>query len=116
MGSLVEENSKRDEEIKTRIGIVKANFGKMRGIMINIYSDMHLKLRILKSYVCLRLLFGSESLPIKSDTKKKLVAVELWFQRRMLRVPRLLRRTNPAVLEMAGSSRQLMTTIRRRWY
>ena len=45
---------------------------------------------------------------------KKLEAVERWFLRRMLRVPWTARRTNQEVLQMAGTSRQLMGTIRRR--
>ena len=41
-------------------------------------------------------------------------ATEMWLLRRMMRVPWTARRTNQQVLQMAGTSRLLMTTIRQR--
>ena len=46
--------------------------------------------------------------------KKKLEAAEMWFLRRMWRVPWTARRTNQEVLEMANTSRSLLTIIRKR--
>ena len=44
----------------------------------------------------------------------RLEATEMYFIRRMLRVPWTARRTNVEVMEMAGTSRQLISTIRQR--
>ena len=38
----------------------------------------------------------------------------MWFLRRMLRVPWTARRSNIEILQMAGTKRMLMTTIRKR--
>ena len=84
------------------------------GLLTNMSLSMQLRLRILKTYIWLRPLYGFESWTIKSDMKKNLEAVEMWFMRRILRVPWISRRTNLAVLEIGGTSTQLMTTIRRK--
>ena len=41
--------------------------------------------------------------------QKRLEATEMWFLRRMLRIPWTARRTNQAVMEMAGTTRKLIT-------
>ena len=94
--------------------MAKTNFGKMRGILTNMSLNTELRVRILKSYVWSTLLYGCESWTIKADMRRRLEATEMWFLRRMLRVPWTARRTNEEVLQMAGVSRQLMFTIRKR--
>ena len=105
LGSLVDEDGKCDTEIRTRIGMAKTNFGKMRGILTNMSLNTALRVRILKSYVWSTLLYGCESWTIKADMRRRLEATEMWFLRRMLRVPWTARRTNEEVLQMAGVSR-----------
>ena len=109
----MEENSKCDAEVNGKIGMTKANVGKMRGILTNMSLNMQVRLRILKSYIWSRLIYGCESWPIRSDMKNIFEAVEMSILRRMFRVPWIARRTNLALFEMAGTSRQLMTTTRR---
>ena len=46
--------------------------------------------------------------------KKRLGAVEIWFLRRMLRVPWTARTTNTEVSQISRAKRKLMTTIRER--
>ena len=45
---------------------------------------------------------------------KKLEAAEMWFIRRLMRVPWVARRTNQEVLLMAGTNRELMSIVRKR--
>ena len=68
---------------------------------------------MLKSYVWSVLLFGCEAWTISKEMRKRLEAAELWFYRRMLRIPWTARRTNQEVLQMAGVTRELMTVIRK---
>ena len=75
---------------------------------------MQLRLRIPKNYIWSGLLYGCESWTIKFVVKKKMKAIKICFLRRMFKVPYIATRTNLAVLEMAGTLRQLMTSIRRR--
>ena len=46
--------------------------------------------------------------------RRKLEAAEMWFYRRMLRIPWTARVTNQEVLERMGVAREMMTVIRKR--
>ena len=75
---------------------------------------MNLKLKFLKCYVLSTLLYGCESWTISETIKKRLEATEMWFLRRMMRIPWVKKVTNERVLELAGTGRSLLTTIRKR--
>ena len=89
----MEDNSNCDADIKARIGMVKANFGKTAGLLTNMGLSMQLRLRILTSCIWSGLLSRGKSRTIRSDMEKKLDAVDMWFMRRMIRVPWFARRT-----------------------
>ena len=114
LGSILSEDGRCEKEIRTRIGMAKANFGKMRNLLTNLSLDAQLRLRILECYIWSGLLYGCESWTLSADMKKKLKAAEMWFLRRMWRVPWTARRTNQEVLEMANTSRSLITIMRKR--
>ena len=114
LGSLVDEDGRCDAEIRSRIGMAKANFGQMRGILTSLNLSRGIRLRILKSYIWSVLLYGCETWTVSRKMKKRLEATEMWFIRRMMRIPWVARRTNQEVLQMAGMSRELITTVRRR--
>ena len=57
--------------------------------------------------------YGSESWTISRAMQERLQAVEMWFLRRMLRIPWVDRVTNEEVLGRAGTHIQLMRTIGR---
>ena len=114
LGSVLSEDGRCESEIRTRIGMAKANFGKMRTLLTNLGLDAQLRLRILKCYIWSGLLYGCESWTLSAEMKRKLEAAEMWFLRRMWRVPWTARRTNVEVLQMANTSRTLLTTIRKR--
>ena len=46
--------------------------------------------------------------------QKQLEAAELWFYRRMMRIPWTKRKTNGEVLQLVNENRKIMTIIRRR--
>ena len=114
LGSVVNEDGRCDGEIRARIAMGKANFGKMRNVMTNLGLNIQLRLRLLKSYIWAGILYGCESWTINAQMRGKLEAAEMWLLRRMLRIPWTARRTNQQVLQMARTSRSLMTTIRKR--
>ena len=111
LGSLISENGRCDAEIKSRIAMAKGNFGKMRRILTNLSLGMNICLRLLKCYVWSTLLYRCEAWNISGVMRRRLEAAEIWFIRRMLRIPWTARRTNGEVLGMAGTARVLMTTI-----
>ena len=114
LGSLISEDGRCDAEIKSRIAIAKGNFGMMRRILTNLSLGMNIRLRLLKGYVWSTLLYGCEAWNISGVMRRRLEAAEMWFLRRMLRIPWTARRTNEEVLGRAGTERVLMTTMRRR--
>ena len=53
-------------------------------------------------------------LTITKDMRRKLEATEMWFLRRLLRIPWTAIRSNIEILHMARTERMLMTTLRKR--
>ena len=114
LGSLVCEEGRCDKEIRARMAMAKSNFGNMRKVLANMSLDIQLRMRLLRCYVWSGLLYGCESWTISTEMQKRLEATEMWFLRRMLRIPWTARRRNQEVMEMAGTTRKLITTIRQR--
>ena len=114
LGSLVSEDGKCDPDIRVRIGMAKTAFGQLRKILTSLAINIRTRVRVLKAYVWSVLLFGCEAWTISKEMRKRLQAAEMWFYRRMLRVPWTARRTNQEILQRAGVSREVMTIIRKR--
>ena len=114
LGSLVSEEGRCDAEICARTGMTKANIGSMRKVLTNMSLGTHLKIKLLSSYVCSGLLYGCESWNVSSVMQRRLEDTEMYFIRRMLRVPWTARRTNKEVMQVAGISRKLVVAIRQR--
>ena len=111
--SLVSEDGKCDAEIRSRIAMGKARFGQMRRILTSISLNNEVRLRLLKSYIWSGMLYGCESWTISKEMRR-LEAAEVWFLRRMLRIPWVAKRTNQDVIQIAGTKRELITVIRKR--
>ena len=60
------------------------------------------------------MIYGCESWIIRKEMRKSPEATEMWFLRRMLRIPWTARRTNKEVLQMSGTKRELLTVIMKR--
>lgn len=114
LGSIISEEANCEKEIKTRIGIAKTAFGKIKKMLTNITMNMGLRLRLLKCFVWSTLLYGCETWTVKKIMEKRLEAVEMWFLRRMLRIPWTARVSNEEVMRRAGVERMLVKTIRKR--
>ncbi|GFO26776.1 UDP-glucuronosyltransferase 2a1-like [Plakobranchus ocellatus] len=69
--------------------------------------------RALKCYIELVLMYGCEAWTISKQIQNKLEATEIWFLRRMLRIPWTAKKTNERVLNEANK-RSLVRTIRKR--
>ena len=73
---------------------------------------MGIRIRTLKCLVWSTLLYGCETWTVTKKMRKKIEATEMWFLRRMQRIPWTAKVTNERVLEMAGTQREVMATIR----
>ena len=91
----------------------KTNFGKMRKIMTSRNLGTGIWLRILKTSIWSVMLCGCETWTVSIEMKKRMDAA-MWLIRRIMRIPWVERRTNQKVLQMAGTTRELMTTVKRR--
>ena len=75
---------------------------------------MKLRLGIPRCYIEPYLLHGSETWTLRTADKKTLMASEMWFLRRMLKINRIDKVTNEEVLKRAGTKRWMMNAIDKR--
>ncbi|GFO00844.1 RNA-directed DNA polymerase from mobile element jockey [Plakobranchus ocellatus] len=59
-------------------------------------------------------MYGFEAWTISKQIQNTLKATEMWFLRRMLRIPWTAKKTNERVLKEANKRRSLVRTIRKR--
>ena len=113
LGSLITSDAKCDQEINRRIGMAKVALQKMKKLLCNSKVAMKIKLRVLECYVIPILIYSSECWTISENMKKKVEATELWFLRRMLKIPWTSYTNNEEVLKISGTQRKLLCTIRK---
>jgi len=89
-------------------------FQKMKSILSNTQLSIDTQKRTLQCYIEPILMYGCEAWTINKQIEKKLEAVEMWFLRRMLRIPWTARKTNQEVLKEAVTERSLINRIRKR--
>ena len=114
LGYSISSNGKCLQEVKTRIAKAKDTFNQMKAITKNKCISVETKIRITKVYVWSILLYGCECWTIDRDIENRLNAAEMWFLRRILRIPWTDRVSNDNVLARAGVQRELMKTVRKR--
>ncbi|RUS88370.1 hypothetical protein EGW08_003882 [Elysia chlorotica] len=69
---------------------------------------------VLRTYVLSVLMYGSECWTISKEMEKRLLAIEMWFLRRIFRISWTERKTNEEVLHLHGTDRSLLQMIRKR--
>jgi hypothetical protein len=65
----------------------KSSFKKMGNILCNKNLSLKIRKQVLKTYVITILYYGREAWTINKRNEKQLDATQMWFFRRMLRVP-----------------------------
>ena len=75
---------------------------------------MRLRLRILRCYIETILLFGSETGTLMTADKKTLMAREMWFLRRMLKIKWTDKVANEEYFKQAGTKRWIVNAIAKR--
>ena len=76
--------------------------------------SLEVRKRVLQCYITPLLTYGCESWTINTQENGKLEAIEMWFYRRMLRIPWTARKTNVEVLKESNVKRTLINNIRKR--
>ena len=93
--------------------MAKETFTRMSTLLCNLNITMSTRLRVLDCYVLPILKYGCESWLVSKAMEDRLQATEMWFLRRMLRIPWTSHTTNETVLCRAGSQRMLLKKIRK---
>ncbi|RUS78482.1 hypothetical protein EGW08_013770 [Elysia chlorotica] len=73
-----------------------------------------LEQKVLRAYVLSVLMYGSECWTISKEREKRLLAIEMWFLRRIFRISWTEKKTNEEVLHLHGTDRSLLQMIRKR--
>ena len=97
LGSTISEDGRSVLDMNARVAISRTAFNKVKPVMVNRSIPLSLRKRFLKSYVWSTMLYGCEAWNISSDMERKIQAAEMWFYRRMLRVPWTEHATNENV-------------------
>ena len=114
LGSLVTQDGRCVEDIKTRIAIAKNAFTKIKAMITNRAISINLRKRFIKAYVWSTLTYGFEAWTINKEMERRIEAMEMWCYRRMLKIAWTERVSNEQVLIRAGAKREMMRMIRRR--
>ena len=98
LGAWITSDGRYSTEIKARIAQAKSAFQKMKTILSNRNILFHTRLSILECYIEPILMYGCASWTIDRQSENKILAAEMWFLRRMLRVSYKEHKTNDQVL------------------
>lgn len=114
LGTRITSDGRSDSEIKSRIAQAKSAFQRMKSVLTNKHLSIDTRKRVLQCYIEPILMYGCEAWTMNNQMKKKVEATEMWFYRRMLRIPWTDRKTNGDVLKEADTKRMLINKIRKR--
>ena len=101
LGTQITSDGRNHQEIKSKTAQAKASFQQMKSIMTNIKMSIVVRKRILEVFIEPVLLYGCEAWAIDERMKRSLETTEMWFLRRMMRIPWTAKKTNEEVLTEA---------------
>ncbi|GFO19349.1 endonuclease-reverse transcriptase [Plakobranchus ocellatus] len=87
LGTIISNDGKTNTEISARTAQAKINFQKMKTILTNKHISIETRKRALQCYIEPVLMYGCEAWTISKQIQNKLEATDVWFLRRMLRIP-----------------------------
>ena len=114
LGTLLTSEGRCLSEIRSRTAQAKSAFQKMRTILCNRRLSMQTRIRVLRCYIEPILFYGCEAWTVNKKIQSELEATEMWFLRRMMKIPWTAKKTNAEVLIDAGVKRSILSNIRGR--
>lgn len=84
----------------------------MKNILGSHDININLKMRLVRCYVFLVLLYGVEAWTLKKANTNKLEAFEMWACRRILKIPWVDKVTNVEVLKRMNKKWEILMTIK----
>jgi len=110
--SIITEDARCVNEVKRRIAVAKSIFSKLDNILRNRSLSMKVRFQVLGCYVYPILMYGSKAWSITSDIKRRLESCEMWFLRKMMKIPWTDKVSNEDVLNRTQVKRKLVKDIR----
>src|SRR6476619_3550882 len=110
IGSLILEDCRCLDDIKTRIGMAKDAFNKRKELLTRSIR-MDLRKRLRKTLVWPVVLYGCETWTMRKEEINRLNVFEMWVWRRMVKVSWMDKRTNEQVPSSMNEKRSLIKTI-----
>jgi len=86
LGSLITSDGKSKHDLKQKIGKAKTGFGNMKNVLLSHRVNFTTKLCVLHCYIWSVLLYGCETWTISKVIEDRLMAIEVCFLRRMLKI------------------------------
>ena len=99
LGSKITADGDCSHEIKRRLLLGRKVMTNLNSILKSRDSTLPTKVRLVKAMVFPVVMYGCESWTVKKAECQKMDAFELWFWRRLLRVPWTARRSNQSILK-----------------
>ena len=114
LGAMVDETADCTRDIKARLGAARSALSSLTKIWKDRALCKRIKLKVLKTLVWPVALYGCEAWTLKASDTNRLHAFEMACYRRLLRINWRDHRTNISVLEEINTTRQFVSTIRKR--
>ena len=98
-GSKITADGDCSHEIKRRLPLGRKVMTNLDSIFKSRDITLPTKVRLVKTMVFPVVMHGCESWTVKKGERRRIDAFELWFWRRLLRVPWIARRSNQSILK-----------------
>ena len=99
LGSKITADGDCSHEIKRRLFLGRKVMTKLHSILKSRDITLPTKVRLFKAMVFPVVMYGCESWTVKKAERRRIDAFELWWWRRLLRVPWTARRSNQSILK-----------------
>ena len=99
LGSKITADDDYSHEIKRCLLLGRKAMTNIDGILKSRDITLPTKVRLGKAMVFPVVMYGCESWTVKKAERQRINAFELWYWRRLLRVPNTLRRSNQSILK-----------------
>ena len=98
-GSRITADNDCSHEVERRLLLGRKVMTNVDSIFKSRDITLSTKVRLVKAMVFPVVMYGCESWTVKKAERRKIDAFELWYWRRLLRVPRTARRSNQSILK-----------------
>ena len=113
LGSMISEDGRCIDDVKSRIGMAKDAFHKTKELLTKSLSKS-IKKRMMKSLIWPVALYGCETWTMRKEESDRLAAFEMWIWRRMEKVSWNDKKTNEEILTLVEEERCMLEVIAKR--